>query len=77
MKLLGYDKAPDRQLVDLEPSDPGATDCQSTDGKCTEGYGANCNRAKRKPAHRKRPGRNRAEGSWGSANRFHTLHAVP
>ena len=76
-KLLGYNKAPNGQLVDFQPSDPGATDCQSTNGKCTESYGADCNCTQRKPAHRKRPGRNRTKGSWGSAHRFQSLHGVP
>jgi hypothetical protein len=52
VELLGDDKAPDGQLVNFQPSDPRAADCQSADGKCTEGYGADCNCAQRKPAHR-------------------------
>jgi hypothetical protein len=50
VQFLGHDEAPNGQLVDLQPSDSGATDCQSTYGKCTDGYCADCNDAKRKPA---------------------------
>jgi len=45
LKLLGYHKAPDAEFVDLQPSDPGATDGQPTDGKCTDGYRTDCNGA--------------------------------
>jgi len=77
VKLLGYDKAPNGQLVDFQPSDPGATDCQSTNGKGTDGYCSDCNCAQGNPAHCKRPVCNRTKGSWGSAHRFHVLHGVP
>ena len=77
VKLLGYDKAPNGQLVDFQPSDPGATDCQSTNGKCTEGYCSDCNCAQRKSAHCKRPGCNRTKGPWGGVHRFRALHGEP
>ncbi len=76
VELLGYDKAPNGQLVDVQPSDPDATDCQSTDGKCTDGHCADCDCAQRKPADRKRPGCDRSQGSWGSAHRFHASQGV-
>ena len=76
VKLLGYDEAPNGQLVDFQPSDPGATDCQSTNGKCTDGYCADCNCAQRKPTYRKRPGCKRTKGLSGSAHRFHSLQGV-
>lgn len=70
-KRLGDDQAPNRQLVDFQPSDSGATDSQSTDGERTDGHCADCDGAQRKPAYRKRPGCKRAEGLWGSAPGFH------
>jgi hypothetical protein len=51
VKLLGYDKAPNGELVDFQRSDSGATDCKSTDGKGTDGYCADCHCAQREPAN--------------------------
>jgi hypothetical protein len=50
-KLLGYNKAPNGQLVDFQPSDSGATDGQSTDGKGTDGYCAECHCAYCEPTN--------------------------
>ena len=68
MKLLAYDKAPNGQLVDFQPSDSGATDSQSTDGERTDGHCADCDCTQRKPSYRKRPGCKRAKGLRGSAH---------
>jgi len=76
LKLLRHDKAPDGQLLDFQPTDPGATDCQATDGKRTEGHGADCNCAQRKSAEGERAGRNGPKGSWGSSYCFQVLQAV-
>jgi len=59
-KFLGYDKAPNQQLIDFQPPDSGATNRQSTDSDCAEGYGTDCKRAQRKAAYCKRPTGNRA-----------------
>jgi len=62
VKLLGDDKAAHRQLADLQPSDPRATDCQSADGKCAESYRAHRDGAQREPACCERPGCDGTQG---------------
>jgi hypothetical protein len=70
LQLLGDEKAPNGQFVDFQPSDAGATDCQSSNGKRTDCYCADCNCPKRKAACRKCPGCKRTESPWGSAFRL-------
>jgi len=72
-KLLGNDQAPNGQLVDLQSSDPRATDCQSTDGKCAKSCCTDCNRAQRKPAYRNRTGGDGMNGPWRKVHLFHAL----
>ena len=63
VQLLGYDKAPDGQLVDFHAADSSTTDSQPANGKCTDGERADRNCTQRKSAYRKRAGRKGTEGS--------------
>jgi hypothetical protein len=51
VKFLGYDKAPNQQLIDYQPTDTGATNRQSTNSDCTEGDGTDCQCAQREAAY--------------------------
>lgn len=62
LKFLGYDKAPNPQLIDFQPTDSGPTNSQSTNSDYTEGYGTDCKCAQCKAAYRKRAACKRTQG---------------
>jgi hypothetical protein len=67
LKFLGYDEAPNQQLIDFQPTDSGPTNRQSTNSDCTEGYGTNCECAQRKAAYCKRATCKRTQGLCAGA----------
>ena len=75
-KVLGHNKAPDRQLIDLQPSDSGTTDRDSSDGKSTDGHCTDCKCTQREAARCQCASRHRTKGSWGRVHRFRLLQCA-
>jgi len=53
-KFLGYQQAPNQQLIDLQPTNSSAANRESTNRDCADGDGTDCNCAQRKATNCKR-----------------------